>query len=299
MNTHNKINKILAVSTALLFAVTSMAHAMTIVDDEGNVVDYGADGSLQVKSGVNTSVKLDAQGNVLQAEDEEGNTFERDAATGAFKAQNSEGSVERDASGNLNVTSGKSNVKLDSKGNVVSVIDGEGNIELNFDTPRFRIDLSDLNIESNTRVTIDDPADVHTVADFEAFVSTAAQEDENLNEVSVDDGKVNVAYEVPAELFGFIDTKINARVSADAKGNVEVAYPWYHIFTKKHVSSASLQSSIARAIAAERKGEKEGIASATIQPTIALALGVPDIFEIIASTLKSVSVEAEASVAAE
>lgn len=140
---------------------------------------------------------------------------------------------------------------------------------------------------------------VRTEHDFEDFVHHKAKSDEHLKNVEIKDGKIKVEYEEDAKLFGFIGTTINARATVDEKDNVEVSYPWYHIFMKKHVSKASLQSNIARAIAAERKAVKEGMATTTIEATIETSLGIPNLFEIIANTLKEVSVRGEAEVKAQ
>lgn len=146
---------------------------------------------------------------------------------------------------------------------------------------------------------MDMAAKVRTEHDFEDFVHHKSKSDEHLKEVKVKDGKVEVKYAEPAKLFGFMKTTINARASVDAKDNVEVEYPWYHIFMKKHVSKASLQSNIARAVAAERKAVKEGMATSTIQAEIEVGMGIPNLFEIIANALKEASVKAETEVKAE
>ena len=134
---------------------------------------------------------------------------------------------------------------------------------------------------------------VHSLNEFERFIHYKAQTDKRLRSVEMKEGKVDIAYETPAKLFGFMKMTLDAHVSADVEGNVVVAYPWYHIFMKKTHSSASLQSEVARAIAGVRKGEKEGIASTTMQATITTALRIPNLFDIIANTLKGVSVKNE------
>jgi len=169
-------------------------------------------------------------------------------------------------------------------------------------TPRlenaeFHMDLD--NLDDGESIDVDEADGVETAEDFRAFVKMKSKKDERLKSVEVKNGKVEVEYEEPAKLFGFVGTKINARASVDKEGNTAVSYPWYHIFMKKHVSHASLQSAIARAIAGERKGEKEGIASTTMQTTISTALGIPNIFEIIADTLKRTSEEAETTASTE
>ena len=121
-----------------------------------------------------------------------------------------------------------------------------------------------------------------------------------MKQVEVVDGAVNVVYDEPAELFGFLNTTIPTHVSVNAKGDVQVTYPWYHIFMKKHAARESIQSDIARALAAESKATREGMASttasaSTTQATIAAGLGIPNIFEIIANSLKGARVTGEAS----
>jgi hypothetical protein len=146
---------------------------------------------------------------------------------------------------------------------------------------------------------MDMAAKVRTDHDFEDFVHHKAKSDKHLKGVNVKDGKIEVTYAAPAKLFGFMKTTINARASVDAKDTVEVEYPWYHIFMKKQVSKASLQSNIARAVAAERKAVKEGMATTTIEAKIEASLGIPNLFEIIANTLKEASLKAETEVKAE
>jgi hypothetical protein len=150
---------------------------------------------------------------------------------------------------------------------------------------------------------VDTAAKVKSEHDLEDFMHHKAKADMHLKGVEVKDGKVEVKYAQPAKFFGFMKTTINARASVDAKDTVEVKYPWYHIFMKKHVSQASMQSNIARAVAAERKGMMEGMATTTMQAEIEAGMGIPNLFEIIANELQSARVKAEAeasgSVAAE
>lgn len=136
-------------------------------------------------------------------------------------------------------------------------------------------------------VEIEGKGDAGTVSGFESVVKYKAKEDKRLKSVDVKDGKVEVRYEKQAKIFGLLATSLDVRVSADKEGNVTVRYPWYHIFMKKQESSASLQSKIARALAAERKALKEGVASTTIQAEVSAAFSIPDIFTIIADALKN------------
>lgn len=149
--------------------------------------------------------------------------------------------------------------------------------------------------EDESDIEVDDVSKVLSLDDFQGFVRFTAKKDTHLKSVDAKEGSVDIEYEEPAKLFGFINTTINAHVSVDMNENVKVAYPWYHIFMKKHISRASLQSKIAQAIAAERKGEQESIASSTIQTTIAAAFGIPNIFEIVVRTLKDASLKVDST----
>ena len=153
---------------------------------------------------------------------------------------------------------------------------------------------------SSERMMVREVRDVHSEADLKQFVRTKVKEDESIKQVEVNNGKVEVQYEEPAELFGFINMTLAAHVAVDQAGNVQVTYPWYHIFMKKHATRESIQSDIARALAAQNKMEKEGMASTTVsasttQATITAGLGIPNIFEIITNSLRSARIAGEAT----
>ena len=158
-------------------------------------------------------------------------------------------------------------------------------------------------IEGTSSATVQlEAKDVHSTADLKHFIAAKARGDAHLKQVELKDGKVEVQYEEPAEWFGFINTTVPTNVSVDAKGDVQVTYPWYHIFMKKTVSRASIQSDIARALAAEKKAAGEGVATSSMsattsmQATIATGLGIPNIFEIIANSLRGAYVKGEAAI---
>ena len=157
------------------------------------------------------------------------------------------------------------------------------------------IELDDSDAMEEGKGDIDEAEDVHSELDFKHFVAHKAKADARIKSVDVSDGKVEVEYEESGKWFGFISGTVDAKASADVKGNVEVEYPWYHIFMSGTHSSASLQSEIARALAAERKGEKEGVSSTTLRANISAAFALPNLFEIIVSTLHKTSVSATAT----
>lgn len=168
------------------------------------------------------------------------------------------------------------------------------------ETAKMHINVRTLMREENEpghgagEAEVDIAAKVHSAADFEHFIAHKAKADAELTAVAVADGKVKVEHKMPAKFLGFIKTSVTARAEADAEGNVEVDYPWYHIFMKKHVSQASLQSEIARALAAKRKAMKEGIPAATIEAQVEAAFDAPNLFETLADILKGASAKAKA-----
>lgn len=170
------------------------------------------------------------------------------------------------------------------------------NAEAALEKAELHIDLSD-EMKDDGKADIDEAADVHSESDFKHFVAHKAKADAHIKSVDVMDGTVDVEYEESGKWFGILSGKVEAHASADVKGNVEVKYPWYHIFMNGTHSSASLQSEIARAIAAEKKGVKEGMSSTTMRTEISAAFGVPNLFEIIANTLKKSSASATATAA--
>ncbi|MDO8520993.1 MAG: hypothetical protein Q7S52_02660 [bacterium] len=168
------------------------------------------------------------------------------------------------------------------------------------ETAKMHINVSALMKEENEPghgvgdAEVDTAAKVHSSADFEHFVAHKAKSDSDIKEVDIKDGKVKVHYRMPAKFLGFIKGSVNARAEADATGKIEVDYPWYHMFMKKHVSSASLQSEIARAIAAKRMALKAGIPVATIEAQVEAAFDAPNLFEMIVDALHGASLKVKA-----
>lgn len=279
---------------AVLFALAPLAHAQISLKGEGSAeVKVGEVVQGQVKAGTNTTISpekavlveggMNASSHKMM-EDGTETMEQKDGHDGEWRGEN-EDSEDHEA----------------KDGHDMGAMHAEHSLDT-LEKAMFRIDLDDAedgDEEEAATVAVDSVTKVHSSHDFEHFVAHKAKDDKHLKKVEVANGTMQVTYAEPAKLFGFMKTTINARASVDAKDNVEVEYPWYHIFMKKHVSKASLQSSIARAVAAERKGIKEGMATTTIEAKIEASLGIPNLFEIIANALKEASVKAEAEVKAE
>lgn len=269
-----------AAATVLLFALAPLAHAAIELKGAVNVdMDSTMEAGVKMNSGAS-------------------------ATTGA--------KMEAGAEGEMHIMRGGENMMGEEGGMMEGEERGVERAQMMADEHALDV-LADVELRLDLRkggdehaageAEIDTAAKVRTEHDLEDFMHHKAKADMHLKAVEVKDGKVEVEYAEPAKLFGFMKTTINARASVDGEDNVKVEYPWYHIFMKKHVTKASLQSNIARAIAAERKAVKEGMSTTTIEAKIQTAMGIPNLFEIIANELQSARVKAEAeasgSVAAE
>jgi hypothetical protein len=264
---------------AILFAFAPLAHAVISVQGTGGIETDAMHVEVKTTSAgeARTEVKME-----MHEEDD-----------GRIKIE-TEGEMHMMENGEKMMGKGATGTMRAMEEADEHALEALGKVELHMDLRNGVHDEHDAN-----EPEMDMAAKVRTGHDFEDFIHHKAKSDAHLKGVEVKDGKIEVKYAEPAKLFGFMKTTINARASVDTKDNVEVEYPWYHIFMKKHVSKASLQSNIARAIAAERKAVREGMATTTIEAKIEASLGIPNLFEIIANTLKEASVKAEAEAKAE
>lgn len=263
--------KTITIVAGVLFALAPLAHAAVLLNSETEVK---ANSGAMVQTGINISASATPVKGVYG----EG---EIHTNVGTKALQIEDGSdIEGGERGGMN---GSARTDIHTNINTAASLE---NVELHFD--------ADADMDDTEESSVNDANEVHTSQDFSHFVALKAKHDANLKSVDVSDDKVEVEYKEPAKLFGFINSSVTAHATADIKGNVEVSYPWYHIFMKKQTSSAALQSKIALAIAAEQKGERSGSASTSMESQTSLAL--PHLFDIVATALKSASASADASV---
>ena len=263
--------KTITIVAGVLFALAPLAHAAVLLNSETEVK---ANSGAMVQTGINISASATPVKGVYG----EG---EIHTNVGTKALQIEDGSdIEGGERGGMN---GSARTDIHTNINTAASLE---NVELHFD--------ADADMDDTEESSVNDANEVHTSQDFSHFVALKAKHDANLKSVDVSDDKVEVEYKEPAKLFGFINSSVTAHATADIKGNVEVSYPWYHIFMKKQSSSAALQSKIALAIAAEQKGERSGSASTSMESQTSLAL--PHLFDIVATALKSASASADASV---
>lgn len=269
-NTHIQAG---AATLALLFALAPLAHAAIDINGAVDADIMMETGMMKTDTRAGTGVKMeaDADGEMHMMEDREEMMDDDMMEDGEEMMEGEERGMDR------------AQMMADEH-----ALDMLGGIELRLDLRKGGEDHAAGTAE------IDTAAKVMSEHDLEDFMHHKAKADEHLKGVEVKDGKLEVKYAQPAKFLGFMNTTMNARVSVDAEDNIVVKYPWYHIFMKKHVSKASMQSNIARAVAAERKAVKEGMATTTIQAEITAAMGIPNLFEIIADELQSARVKAEA-----
>ena len=155
----------------------------------------------------------------------------------------------------------------------------------------------DIDGDETGETEVDSARKVRSETDFKGFVKHHAKADANLKSVDVKDGKVEVEYDEDAKLFGFIPAAVTAYVNADATGNVEVSYPWYHIFMSKAHSSDELRANIESALSAKIASHKNGVVgtSTGTTATAKATLSVSDLFELIVTSLGKASVSASVS----
>lgn len=263
--------KTITIVAGVLFALAPLAHAAVLLNSETEVK---ANSGAMVQTGINIS----ASATPVKGVHGEG---EIHTNVGTKALQIEDGSdIDGGERGGIN---GSARTEIHTNINTAASLE---NVELHFD--------ADADINDTEESSVSDANEVHTSQDFSHFVALKAKHDANIKSVDVTDDKVEVEYKEPAKLFGFINSSVTAHATADIKGNVEVSYPWYHIFMKKQSSSAALQSKIALAIAAEQKGERSGSASTSMESQTSLAL--PHLFDVVARALKSASASADASV---
>ena len=268
MKKYNTAHTSLAAIIVTLFALAPLAHAAVISGGATAVVGNGG-GTVESQIKVTSSASATpVAGTHLKMED---GTIE--AKTGM------------EVNGSDTKVHGIENAEIHANANAEAALE----------KAELHIDLDDEDMRDEGKGDINEAADVHSEIDFKHFVAHKAKADAHIKSVDVSKGEVEVEYEESGKWFGFLSGDINAHATADVKGNVEVKYPWYHIFMNGIHSSASLQSEIARAIAAEKKGEKEGISSTILRTDISAAFRVPNLFEIIANTLKKTSASATAT----
>ena len=73
----------------------------------------------------------------------------------------------------------------------------------------------------------DSPEDIEDLDDLMKTIGEFTAEDEDIDEVVIDNGEVEVTYKKPARLIGIIPITLTAQVRIDKENNVEVDMPWY------------------------------------------------------------------------
>ncbi len=261
---------------ALLCATTPVAFASISVSGDGSV-DVGGAMPMQIKG---DDVSLTQEGQTIRAK-----------GTGEVEMRMEDGSTIRaegdDRGGAVELRGAAEHATGTAR--AMEVAD-----EHALDMLELHLDMSDDSVVEDVSLETPSFDEVRTEADLRGFIRQTSKEDARLKSVDIKEGKVEVEYDQDAKLFGFIKTTLRTHTSVDTSENVEVSYPWYHIFMKKEQSKATLQSEIARALAAERKMTAEGTSTTSAEATISAGVGIADIFDIITRTLRgsaSASVE--------
>ncbi len=89
---------------------------------------------------------------------------------------------------------------------------------------------------------------ITTVEDVNKYVADVTNIDQNISSTSLSSDGVNVNYNVPASLFGFIPTSLSADVSVSADKNVDVNFPWYSFLFSTPASESDIASNISSSV---------------------------------------------------
>lgn len=263
MKKYNNKYKSFAVITVSLFALAPLAHA----DIEAGT-NVAAVGTLQVKA---PAVQIQTTAAPVKGVRMEGGVN----TAGGVKMEDG---MEMEEHGSTTNAHGLENAEMHANEHAQAALE---NAELH-------VDLDD-ETEAQEAGDVDEPMDVHSEADFKHFVSHKSKTDAHIKSVDVKGGKVAVEYEEAGKWFGFIKGHVNLETTADVNGNVQVKYPWYHVFVSGTHSSASLEAAIAHSLGAHMKGMRDSSGK------IATTVSVPDLFDIVTNNLKDASVSAESS----
>ena len=89
---------------------------------------------------------------------------------------------------------------------------------------------------------------VRTQTDLEEYLTRSVNEGGGLNEIRLDDTRMELATNQPVRLFGFIPVNIKQRVEiatdAENLGRVKVKFPWWHVLSRKSIGPQELQNMI-------------------------------------------------------
>lgn len=97
--------------------------------------------------------------------------------------------------------------------------------------------------------TVKTHAQVQSGEDLENFAKGVLLEDESVESVSFDDGKIEVKYKAQARLFGFIPFRFTETIRIEANeeeaNRIQVRFPWYSFLLSSDISAADLKDLLA------------------------------------------------------
>lgn len=107
--------------------------------------------------------------------------------------------------------------------------------------------------------------DVKSDEDLALFATKKAEEDENIEEISLNYEKINMKYSTEAKLFGFLPIAMRENIEfvADNEGRVKVQFPWWNIFAKKAINKESLERDLTTAFQ-EKSAEEDAESNARV-----------------------------------
>jgi len=229
------VTKITAISALLL--VSGIASAQTINTNVQATSNTRVADSAMIKSDTNAQVQVTSdvmeRGEMMIKEGEEvmiktANTLESNIDAGVEATtelfENSQVEVGVEAQSGVSTNSESTNT--------------ETGVSVNLTTKDLMTN-SDLVITSSSEVT--------TESDLRAYAQTQAKSDTRIKAVTTNDSRVEMTYQVPVKLFGFIEMNMNQKatvtMASDNTTNVRVTKAWWGLFATSDDTS-EIRSSV-------------------------------------------------------
>ncbi|MDO8572671.1 MAG: hypothetical protein Q7S11_02755 [bacterium] len=91
-------------------------------------------------------------------------------------------------------------------------------------------------------------AEVRSGQELENFAKGVLLKDDNMASIDVEEEGTSVAYNMPAKFFGMFNSSLQARIHADAEGQIRAKYPWYGFLFKKMASTSKIEADVKTAL---------------------------------------------------
>ena len=142
-------------------------------------------------------------------------------------------------------------------GGIFDFANGDSSIRIDADKVRDSLaarDIRSISVRNRNALLAQGSRAVFSESDFAIFVSSAILSDDNVSDVTYEDGVVITKYRPLGRLFAVIPVRYTLRVEItiddNAVSRVNVKFPWYKFFLATGISERGLESLLAQQIEA-------------------------------------------------